>query len=77
MVEGDTDLVPEVDTVPTSWLMETDVAPVTLHDSVEALPEVIEAGLAVKLAIVGGPDGLTVTLAVVVDEPASLAAVIV
>ena len=77
MVEGDTDLVPEVDTVPTPWLMEIEVAPLTVQDSVELLPEVIEAGLAVKLAIVGGPDGFTVTLAVVVDEPASLTAVIV
>jgi len=77
VAEGDTDLVPEVDTVPSPWLMETEVAPLLLHDSVQLLPEVMEAGLAVKPAMVGGPDGLTVTLAVVVDEPASLVAVIV
>lgn len=75
--DGDTDFVPEADTVPTPWLMETEVAPLTAHESVELLPEVIEAGLAEKLVISGGPDGFTVTLAVVVDGPASLAAVIV
>lgn len=75
--EGDTDFVPEVDTVPTPWLMETEVAPLTVHDSVELLPEVIEAGLAVKLVISGGPDGLTVIMAVVADWPASFVAVIV
>jgi hypothetical protein len=77
VVVGDTDLVPVFDIVPIAWSMDTDVAPLTVHDSVELLPDVMEAGLAVKLVISGGPDGLTVILAVIVEVPVSLTAVIV
>jgi hypothetical protein len=75
--EGDTALVPEEDTAPMPGLMETDVAPVTLHDNVDGLPEVTELGLALKLMIAGRPEGATVILAVVVDGPVALVAVIV
>jgi len=63
------------ETVPTPWLMETDVAPVTFHDSVAELPEVMEVGLAVKTAMVGGP--ATVIVADFVDGPVEFVAVIV
>jgi len=77
VVAGDTDLVPVFDTVPIAWSMDTDVAPLTVHDSVELLSEAIEVGLAVKLLITGGPEGLTVIVDVIVDVPVSLTAVIV
>ena len=77
VVVGVTDFVPVFDTVPIAWSMDTDVAPPTVHDSVELPPEAMEDGLAVKLLITGGPDGLTVIAAVIVDVPVSLTAVMV
>jgi len=74
---GDTVLVPVDETLPISGLIETDVAPVTPHESVEASPEAIEVGLAVKLLTVGSAAGVTVIVADVVDGPVLLEAVMV
>lgn len=75
--DGVTATLPEDDTIPTLGLMDTDVARETFHDSVEELPEVIEVGLAVKLSIAGGPDGVTVIVVDVVEGPVEFVAVIV
>jgi hypothetical protein len=40
-------------TAPTFWLMESDVAPPAVHESVVDWPDVIEGGFAVKLEIMG------------------------
>ncbi|MHB8086378.1 MAG: hypothetical protein ACYDHZ_11185 [Dehalococcoidia bacterium] len=55
--------------------METDVAPVTFHDSVEELPEVMLFGVRVKLPTAGSTAGVTVSVVAVVDGPALLVAV--
>ena len=52
VVIGETD-VEEPVTVPTLLLIESEVAPVTVQDKVEACPEVTVAGLAEKEEIVG------------------------
>jgi len=52
---GETETEPVVsdDCGPTPWLIESEVAPDTLQESVDEPPAVIEAGVAEKLAIVG------------------------
>jgi len=66
-------------TVPTPWLIDRLVAPLTLQDSVLDAPLVMLVGEAVKEEITGGSGcgaaALTVTLAVFVTEPAAFVAV--
>ena len=52
-------------TVPTPWSIVRDVAPLTVHESVEDSPLWIVVGLALKLEIVGG----FLTLGVVLPPP--------
>ena len=73
----DTVLVPVDETLPISGLIETDVAPVTPHESVEASPEATAVGFAVKLLTTGSAAGVTVIVADVVDGPVLLEAVMV
>jgi hypothetical protein len=73
---GLTDRVPDAATVPMPWLIETLVAFVLDHVSVEAAPAVIEAGDAL-IVTVAGVGAFTVTVAVAVTEPAALVAVTV
>jgi hypothetical protein len=55
-------------------LIEIVVAPVVLHVSVDAAPSAIEVGDAVNVAVGTGLDA-TVTVAVLVTDPAALVAV--
>ena len=48
---GLTDLVPDAVTVPTLWLIETVVAFVLDHVSVDAAPDVMEAGEALIVTV--------------------------
>jgi hypothetical protein len=66
--------VPDAATLPIFWLIETVVAPVVLHVSMEAAPNAIEVGNAVNVAVGAGVDA-TVTVAVAVTEPAAFVAV--
>jgi hypothetical protein len=61
-------------TVPTPWLIERDVAPVTLHPKSEEPPAVMVEGVAVKEDIVGTAAALTVTVALAVALPAEFVA---
>jgi hypothetical protein len=70
--DGETDRDVPV-TVPTPWLMDRLVAPLVLHLRLELPPLLMVAGLALKLLIVGGC--LTVTVTVLVTDPAELVAV--
>lgn len=65
---GDTLFVPVNDTVPTSGLMETDVAPATLHDNVAVWPVVILSGAELKLLMAGSMP-VTVTVTVLLADP--------
>ena len=75
MEVGLTDVVPDAATVPMPRSIETLVAFVLDQVSVDAAPDVMEAGeaLIVTVGSVGG--ALTVTVAVAVTEPAALVAV--
>jgi hypothetical protein len=55
--------------------MLTEVALVVDQVSVELCPEVMEAGLAFKLAVGAGVDPVTVTVAVAVVDPPEFVAV--
>jgi hypothetical protein len=46
-------LEPEAETAPMPWLMETVLAPVTVHDNVVDCPDATEAGTALKKLIAG------------------------
>ena len=68
VANGETDREPDAATVPTPWLMLTDVAFVLDHDNVAAEPAVIDAGLAVSVTVGGcGGGGAAVTFTVTVD----------
>jgi hypothetical protein len=71
VADGDT-LIEVPVTVPIP-LMESEVAPETVQDSVELAPRAILVGFAVKLEMVG--IGATVTVVCAVTEPALLVAV--
>ena len=71
---GLTDLVPDAVTVPIPWSIETLVAFVLDQVSVDAAPDVIEAGEALIVTV---GSAVTVTVAVAVTEPAALVAVAV
>jgi hypothetical protein len=64
-------------TLPTLLSIVSDVAPVTVKESVLDCPLVIDAGLAVKLLMTGGGGGaaVTVTVTVLVVEPLLFVAV--
>jgi hypothetical protein len=62
-------------TVPTPLSIESVVAPVTDHASVDEAPRAMVAGVAVKEAITGTGKGVTVTVAVAVEFPPALVAV--
>ena len=62
-------------TVPTSGLIETDVAPDTLQDSVEPCPAWMEGGVDANDWIVGPTAFVTVTARVAVLSPAAFVAV--
>jgi len=72
---GVTTRVPLVELTEPMPLIETEVAPVIFHCSVEDWPELMVAGVAVKEVTTGAIAGLTVTVADEVTEPASLVAV--
>jgi hypothetical protein len=65
---GLTVFVPDAETLPTLWLIESEVAPLTVHVSVDVPPLVIVLGLAVKL-VISGKSPSTVTVTVSVTEP--------
>ena len=52
-----------------------DVEPVTSHARLELSPALMDAGLALKVVMIGEPDIVTVTVADAVELPASLEAV--
>jgi hypothetical protein len=60
-------------TLPTPLLIERAVAPLTLHASVEELPAVIEAGVAVKLLITAGAPGETTPTVALFETPFNVA----
>jgi hypothetical protein len=62
-------------TVPTDGEMDSEVAPVADQARVEEPPAVMLAGDAVKLAMVGGATGVTVTVVEAVAEPSAFVAV--
>ena len=72
---GLTDLVPDAVTVPMPWSMATVVAFVLDQVSVDAPPEMMEAGEALNVAVGRVGAAVTVTVAVRVTEPAALVAV--
>ena len=72
---GLTDLVPDAATVPMLWSIETVVAFVLDHVSVDDAPDVIDVGEALIVTVGSGGGALTVTVAVAVAEPAALVAV--
>lgn len=67
--------VPVAATVPTSGVMLTVVAPVTVHVSVVLSPAVMDVGPAVNVVMTGMPAAVTVTVAVAVVLPRLLPAV--
>ena len=75
---GDTDREPLVLTSPIPWLMDTLVAPVVVHDSVDDWPLSIVAGLADRVAVGaaagggGGGGGGGITGAFFLHPPASI-----
>ena len=78
MAVGLTDVVPDAATVPMLWSIETVVAFVLDHVSVDAAPDVIEVGEALIVTVGSGGGGVvTVTVAVAVTEPAAFVAVAV
>ena len=76
VADGDTLRVPDVATTPMLWLIDTDVALVDDHVSVELPPALIDEGDAVSVSVgVGVVE--TVTVASAVTEPTLLVAVMV
>ena len=73
-VSGDTTSVPDEETVPMPWSIETEVASVTVQDKVEDCSVVMLLGFAVK-TIPGAPGTATVISADAVTVPALLRAV--
>ena len=72
---GDTDTEVPV-TVPTPGLIDSDVAPVTLHDSVALCPDCMDDGLDVNVWIDGEePVAVTVTVTAAVLLPDAFVAV--
>jgi len=63
------------DTLPMPGLIETEVAPVTFHDSVADCPAVMVPGLALKLPTAGLLGAATVMVAQEREEPDKLEAV--
>ena len=57
------------------WLILIDFAPITSHVRVEGSPALMEAGLALKVVMMGILDGVTVSNADAVELPALLEAV--
>jgi len=57
VIGGETMMLPEESTVPTPWLIYTDVAFVTLQFKVADSPELILDGLALNELITGKPVG--------------------
>ena len=57
-------MVPEAETSPMPWSMETDVAPVTLHCKVEVPPASIDVGLALNDDITGDSEPEVVSVGV-------------
>jgi hypothetical protein len=55
-------------TVPTPWLIVKAVAFVELQLSVELCPRFTVEGLALRVTVGTGPEGVTVTVAVAVNE---------
>ena len=51
---GNTSFVPDAETVPMPWSIETAVAPVTFHDRFDFWPLVIVPGLTLNDVIAGG-----------------------
>ena len=69
---GDTTLVPASGTSPIPWLIETEVAPVTLQESIADWPFTIPTGLEKKEVITGVIAGIpdsTVTVAEAIVDP--------
>ena len=62
-------------TVPTTGAMLSEVAPRTVHASVEVPPAAMDAGVAVKLLMVRAVPLVTVTVVVAVVLPLALVAV--
>ena len=65
----------EPETTPTPWLIESSVAPLTLHDRTDVFPTVIVGGEAVKDATTGAGTGVTVTVALAFALPEEFVAV--
>ena len=55
--------------------MLIDFAPITSHVNVDSSPEIMEAGLALKVVMIGAFDEVTVSVADAVELPALLEAV--
>ena len=70
---GLTDRVPEALTVPIVWSIEMVVASVVLQVKVEAAPLVIDAGLAVRVAVGSGSGAAVTVIAPAVLVPAGIA----
>ena len=69
--------MPDAATVPMPWSIETVVALVLDQVSVDAAPDVMDAGEALIVTVGSGIGAVTVTVAVAVAEPAVLVAVTV
>jgi hypothetical protein len=74
VLAGETDTEVPV-TVPTPWSIDTEVAPLTVHDSTELCPPGIDGGLATNDWIVGPALLPTVTARVAVMLPDAFVAV--
>ena len=79
---GDTEVLPEIPTVPTAGLILTDVASDTSQLKIVELPAVIAGGVAVNELMIGRPAGMgdvavpaTVTRVVAIVLPLALVAV--
>jgi hypothetical protein len=67
---GDTSCVPDEDTSPTPWFIETVVAPDVAHASVAELPEAIDEGETVKVLTTGNVEaGTSVSGGVLLSLP--------
>ncbi|MHB8086377.1 MAG: hypothetical protein ACYDHZ_11180 [Dehalococcoidia bacterium] len=75
VVAGDTGIVPLDDTVPTSGLMDTPVAPVTSHCKFACCPDVIVGELALKDATTGAVNHLKMLPCVAMLTPTIAAAI--
>ncbi len=67
--------MPFAATPPMPGVILIDVEPVTSQARLELSPALMEAGLALKVVMIGAPDIATVTVADAVELPASLEAV--